>query len=310
MRYQDYYRVMGIPRDALPEDIRRAYRRLARKYHPDVSKELDGEERFKDLQEAYEVLKDSKKRAAYDRLGTLYQAGEEFRPPSGDESDFWAGGVTNDDAERFSDFFETLFGSSATHSQNRKFRDWSFSAEKGSECRRVSITLEEAFQGTVRVLQVSNLERGEKGTLSVKIPAGATQGSRIRLPHPRSQRRSDKGGRDLCLEIAIAPHPFYRLEGKDIYLDLPISPWEAALGAAKVAVPTLGGLVEVKLPAVAYSGQRLRLRGRGLPGNPPGDQYAILQIQVPPVTTHLHRELYERMAREMPFEPRANLGRS
>jgi len=306
MRYQDYYRVMGVPRDAQPEDIRCAYRRLARKYHPDVSKESDAEERFKDLQEAYEVLKDSDKRAIYDRLKTSPRTDENLRSSSGEEIGFGVGGFA--DTERFSDFFEALFGGSFRSKNNRSKR-WSFDTKTEVERARVAITLEEAFLGTVRTVQTMGLEKGVVRTLSVKIPSGVTQGSSIRYPAHDSQNQGGEGAYDLSLEIEIVPHLLYRLKGKDVYLDLPISPWEAALGA-KVAVLTLGGVVEAKLPAVAYSGQHLRLRGRGLPGHPPGDQYVILQIQVPPANTHIQRELYERMAREMPFDPRANLGRS
>lgn len=316
MKFKDYYETLGVSRDAGQEDIKRAYRHLARKYHPDVSKEPDAEARFKEIGEAYEVLKDKEKRAAYDRLGANWRAGEEFTPPPEWEAAFnfrdfgnLGGGVGG---FGFSDFFETLFGGS------RRSPGAGFAgrpAQRGGDERaKVRISLEEAYGGTDRALQLQVPEGDAYGqitlrtrTLRVKIPRGVTPGQQIRLA---GQGQSGLGGGargDLYLEVQIEPHSLFRVEGKDVYLNLPIAPWEAALGAT-VKVPTLGGYVDVKVPAGSQSGRKLRLKGRGLGGAHAGDQYVIIQIVVPDANTEPARELYHRMAREMPFNPRAHMG--
>ena len=313
MEYKDYYKVMGVPRDASQEEIKRAYRKLARKYHPDVSKEPDAEEKFKELGEAYEVLKDPEKRRAYDQLGGQWRHGEEFRPPPGWETDFGftGGGFTGADMGGFSDFFESLFG---------QFRPGSTTYRTGFRARgedlhsRLTISLEEAYQGTVRTVAVKLPSYDETGrlqyrerTLKVRVPKGMTRGQRIRL--------AGEGGRglgegappgDLYLEIDFEPHPFFQAEGKDISLDLPVTPWEAALGA-RVDVPTLGGMVEMKVPAGSQTGRRLRLKGRGLPGDPSGDQFVELRIETPPADSEAAREAYRRLAEVVSFHPRSRL---
>ncbi len=301
MEYKDYYKILGVSRDATQEEIKRAYRRLARKYHPDVSKAPDAEERFKEIAEAYEVLKDPEKRAAYDQLGT-HRPGEEFRPPPGWEERFGFGG-----AGGFEDIFEALFGFGRP-------RERGFRMRGQDEHAKILITLEDAYRGATKTVQLQVPEMEPDGrivtrtrTLQVRIPRGVTPGQQIRLPGQGAPGIGGGPHGDLYLEIDFQPHPLYRVEGKDIYLDLPITPWEAALGA-KVKVPTLGGPVEVKIPPGARSGQKLRLRGRGLPGHPPGDQYVVLQIATPPATTEKARAFYRKMAQEMPFNPRAHLG--
>ncbi|MFP5464195.1 MAG: DnaJ C-terminal domain-containing protein [Gammaproteobacteria bacterium] len=296
MEYKDYYKTLGVARDASTEDIKRAYRKLARKYHPDVSKEANAENRFKDVAEAYEVLKDADKRAAYDQLGSNWQAGQGFSPPPD-----WHGGKgfefrSSGGGADFSDFFDSLFGRSSAGSHGPQRR----SARGEDQQARVQITLEDAFHGSTRAVNLSQ-PGGRSRTLEVRIPKGVRAGQRIRLAGQGSN------GGDLYLEIEFAPHRLYRLEGADLYLDLPITPWEAALGAT-VKVPTPGGTVELNIPAGSQSGDKLRLRGRGLPATPtPGDQYVVLKMVTPPAQTDAARELYQRLASELPLDPRRAL---
>lgn len=268
MEYQDFYKTLGVSRDATQDEIKRAYRKLARKYHPDVSKESNAEQQFKEVGKAYKVLSDSEKRAAYDQLGTGWQAGQEFRPPPG-----WETGGAGAQFD-FSDFFDNIFGGHR-HSTHQS----PFQTTEEKQQTKIAISLEEAYQGTTRILQLQAPERHSTGQvrmsnrkLNVKIPKGVIQGQKIRL--------STGMGRDLYLEIEFQPHRLYRAEKRDIYLTLPITPWEAALGCT-VAVPTLGGNVTMKIPAGSESGQKMRLKGRGFPGNPPGAHYVVLQLVTP-----------------------------
>jgi curved DNA-binding protein len=316
MQYKDYYRILGLGREASQEDVKRAYRKLARKYHPDVSKERDAEERFKEVNEAYEVLKDPQKRAAYDQLGAGWKPGQDFTPPpgwSGSGFDFGGGGFTGSDASHFSDFFEMLFGGPSP--LGRSGRRPGFASRGSDERARISVTLEEAYRGTTRTLELQVPETDAHGrtrmrarSLKVKVPAGVTQGQQIRLGGQGTPGPGGGASGDLYLEVDLLPHPLFRVEGRDIQLSLPITPWEAALGAT-VAVPTLGGTVDLKIPADSQSGRKLRLNGRGLPGPAPGDQIVVLQIVTPPADSDAARDLYRRMARELPFNPRAYLGR-
>ncbi len=310
MKYRDYYQILGVARDAPAEDIKKAYRRLARKYHPDVSKEPGAEERFKEVAEAYEVLRDADKRAAYDRLGNNWKAGQEFRPPPGWQGRHgqpFTGGFGGGD---FSDFFESLFGNLGGLGGFAGARG--FQSAGADQTVPLEISLEEAYHGGNRALQLQVPERNPGGqtttrarTLNVKIPAGVTTGQKIRLT---GQGGAGLGGGpkgNLYLEVTIRPHPLYQIQGRDITLELPLAPWEAALGS-KVEVPTLGGSVTLNIPANARNGQTLRLRGRGLPGQPPGDQLAVLRIVNPPADSEPARELFRRMERELPFNPRAH----
>ncbi len=315
MQYKDYYKILGVAKGADADTIKKAYRRLARKYHPDVSKERDAETRFKEVGEAYEVLKDSNKRSAYDRLGSGYQSGQDFRPPPGWEqyqTGFGGGGASRgggggfSGAEGFSDFFESLFAGGG--------RRGGFSQRGQDDQAKVLITLEDAYQGASRNLQLQVPELDGQGrtrmrrrTLQVKIPPGVTQGQKIRLAGQGGRGRGGAANGDLLLELEFQTHPLYQADGKDITLHLPVSPWEAALGA-KVPVPTLGGRVELKLPAGARSGQKMRLKGKGLPGRPAGDQFVVFEIQNPPGLSTEQREFYERMARAGEFNPRAHMG--
>lgn len=313
MEFKDYYAILGVDRDASQDDIKRAYRKLARKYHPDVSKEPDAENRFKEIGEAYEVLKDPEKRKAYDQLGSGYHQGEDFRPPPGWEPGFEFSGGGFTDAGDFSDFFESLFGRGFARGAGSGRRGGGFRASGQDVVARIEITLEEAYNGGTRQISLPRHEMTSDGrvresqqTLNVRIPKGITDGQRIRLSGQGEPGIGGGSPGDLYLEVHFRPHPRFHVEGRDIFLHLPIAPWEAALGA-QVTVPTLGGEVGLKVPAGSQSGRKLRLKGRGLPGDPHGDQYVVLRIVVPRPETDAQRALYERMAREMPFNPRKDL---
>jgi curved DNA-binding protein len=316
MEFKDYYKIMGLSHDATQDEIKRTYRRLARKYHPDVSKEPNAEERFKEVGEAYEVLKDPEKRAAYDRLlKGEYRPGEEFRPPPGWDSgfEFSGGGFTGADTSQFSDFFESLFGAGSPFGA-RSYRRGGYARRGEDHHARIQISLEDAYRGATRTLTLEVPAVDNQGhvvtrshTLNVKIPAGVSEGQQIRLAGQGAPGVGDAPAGDLYLEVLLAPHPLYRAEGRDIYLTFPIAPWEAALGA-KVTVPTLGGKVDMKIPAGAQSGQKLRLKGRGLPGRSPGDQYLVLQIRTPKPSTESQKQLYKQLAEAIPFNPRAHMG--
>ena len=317
MRYKDYYQVMGVSRTASQDEIKRAYRKLARKFHPDVSKEKDAEEKFKELQEAHEVLRDPEKRAAYDQLGADWRQGQDFRPPpdwgKGFEHSRGRGG--GEAPGEFSDFFSELFGQRSpfggARGPGRPGRG--FAAAGQDHVARVEIDLEDAFRGGARNIELRTPEVTGDGhvtvrprTLRVSIPAGVTEGQQIRLAGQGSPGIGGGPAGDLFLEITIRPHPLFKIEGHDVTLTLPVAPWEAGLGET-VSVPTLGGSVDMKLPVGAHAGQTLRLRGRGLPGTPPGDQYVLLKIVLPPDSPQA-RQLFEQMKREVPFDPRAGLG--
>ena len=292
MQFRDYYETLGVARGASQDDVKRAYRRLARKYHPDVSKESNAEARFKEVGEAYEVLKDPEKRAAYDRFGKDWKHGQEFRPPPGWERQFNFGGGGFSGTSGFSDFFETLFGQGGFQGARGPMR-----AQGGDQSVRIEIPLEDAFRGATRNITI----RGR--TLSVRIPAGVTEGQRIRLSGQGGAGAGGGRAGDLYLTVTHKTHPLFRTEGRDVHLKLPIAPWEAALGAT-VAVPTLGGKVDLKVPRGSRAGRTLRLKERGLPGRPGGDQYVTLEIVAPPADTPEAEALYRKMAAAMDFDPR------
>ncbi len=313
MQYKDYYKIMGVPRGASADEIRRAYRKLARKYHPDVSKEADAEARFKELGEAYEVLKDPEKRAAYDQLGANWKAGQNFRPPPDWAPDFdFRTGTGGDSA--FSDFFESLFGQRFGAGGGGARRQHGFRARGEDHHAKVLIDLADAYTGATRSIALSTPEVDSQGhvttkqrSLNVRIPKGVRQGQRIRLSGQGTPGLGDGPAGDLYLEIEFRPHPFYRVEGRDVYLDLPVTPWEAALGA-KVKVPTPDGTVDLTIPKGSRSGRRLRLKGRGIPSSTPGDLYVLPQITLPPADSEAARSLYRKMAEELPYNPRSKLG--
>jgi curved DNA-binding protein len=316
MQFKDYYDTLGVKRGASADEVKRAYRKLARKYHPDVSKERNAESKFKDVQEAYEVLKDPEKRATYDRLGRDYRPGQQFRPPPGWEQFGPSGSHRfSSDLNGFSDFFSTLFGgaggagaggpsgfAAGGGAQGGSFAGGSAASGAGFGRRQaeadagvVEITVEEAFSGTKRRVAIN--ESGRSRQVDVQVPAGIADGQALRIG-------AGSGHPSLIFRVKVLAHPLYLLSGKDVQIDLPLAPWEAALGA-KVAVPTLGGTVELTIPPGAQSGQKLRLRGRGMPAAPNGDQIVIIKLVTPAADSAVAREAYERMKRELRFDPRA-----
>jgi curved DNA-binding protein len=333
MEYRDYYKILGVERAATADQIKTAYRRLARKFHPDVSKEKNAEERFKEVQEAYEVLRDAEKRAAYDQLGADWKSGQQFRPPPDWGSGYEFSGAPppgggrrqrgsgaragNGEFEQadFSDFFSSLFGGGSPFAGAGggpgAHGPGAHGAGRGGQDHhaRVEISLEEAFKGTTRTFELRRPEAKPDGsvemgthTVRVTIPAGVTEGQLIRLAGQGG------GGGDLYLETDILPDRLFQLEGRDVTLTFPVAPWEAALGAP-VTVPTLSGAVEMKVPAGSQTGQKLRLRGRGLPGSPAGDQYVQLKVVLPSAGTPEAKAVYEEMRAKLQFDPRADLKR-
>lgn len=309
VEYQDYYKILNVPREASAEEIKKQYRHLARKYHPDVSTETNAEEKFKRIQEAYAVLKDPKKRKAYDNMGNHWQQGQGFTPPPQWEWGFQKNQEARGPSE-FSDFFETLFGS--LHTQGRTRREF---VQKGEDLQaKLVITLEEAFHGVSKVLELpetildpaTGQYTRRTRTIRVNVPAGVVPGQNMRLSGQGAPGVGNAPPGDLYLEVHLRTHPVFTLKNKDILLNLPVTPWEAALGA-KIMIPTLGGPVALSLPPNSQTGKQLRLKGRGLPGNPSGDQYVTLVIHTPPAITPQEKNLYETMAKEMSFNPRKAL---
>ena len=314
MEFKDYYEILGVDEDASADEIKRAYRRLARKYHPDVSREGDAEVRFKEINEAYEALKDPDKREAYDEVRrSPFRNGGQFEPPPGWQfkTEFPGGGFATTDAGAFSDFFRTLFGDAMPFGGGPSEHRSPFSARGEDVEDRLEVTLEEAFHGGRRQLQLAIPKRRSDGrverqqrTLNVSIPAGVTDGRRIRLRGQGGAGTGDGQAGDLLLEIHVGPHATYGLDGRDVTLALPVAPWEAALGAA-VKTPTLKGEVDLRIPPGSGTGTKLRLRGRGLPGSPPGDQIVTIAVDTPAATTDEQKDLYRRMAQSFDFDPRA-----
>jgi len=314
VKFQDYYETLGVDRGASQEQIQTAYRKLARKLHPDVNKSPDAEEKFKRLNEASEVLKDPEKRRRYDSLGENWQAGQDFSPPPGWEFfgarpgagrgfrfDMSGGDFEESPFSGFSDFFEILFGGQP-NGRGRAGRSgraaWARATPGEDREAEIAISLEEAHRGVRKTL---TLEGGK--TLEVNIPAGTTDGHRLRLRGQGGGGGAQAG--DLYLRVRLAPHPLFRLNGQDLELEVPVAPWEAALGS-RIEVPLLEGKATLKLAAGAQSGQRLRLRGKGLAhrGGGPGDLYAVIRIVVPGSLSARERELYEELSRVSIFQPR------
>lgn len=317
MDFKDYYAVLGVSESASPEEIKKSYRKLARKYHPDVSKEDNADEKFKDLGEAYEVLKDPEKRAEYDQLRKYgAQSDGSFQPPPGwqSASGFGGGGYTDTDSRQFSDFFEQMFGGGQSAGsgaggfrQNVRMRGEDVHA-------RLALFLEEVFNGSEKQVSFTVHEADEQGrvvarqkTLKVKIPAGMREGQHLRLKGQGSPGYGGAAPGDLLIEVELAPHPLFSVEGRDVVVTVPVAPWEAALGAT-VTVPTVGSKVNVKVPKGTSSGRKLRLKGKGLPGKHPGDQLVILQIAIPEQHSAEAEKLYEQLAEaEKAFNPRSKL---
>lgn len=333
--YKDYYEILGVKRDASQQDIDRAYRKLARKYHPDVSKEADAEAKFKELGEAYEVLKDPEKRKRYDALGANWRQGQTFTPPPGWESMFAGAGGRRAHRQgdgatggfgQFSDFFEALFGDgdlSGFGGRNVQF-DFGNGGPQGYRAQprprkgrsheaEVTISLEDAFSGATKTIALETAETSPDGAvrrstknLKVKIPPGTADGSRIRLAGQGEQGAAGGPAGDLFLKVKLAKHPRFEAEGSDLRTTVPVAPWEAALGA-QVRVETLEGPVNIKVPPGTSSGKTMRLRGKGLPikgKGKHGDLYAEIRIVMPDKLTHQERELYEQLRDVSPFKPR------
>lgn len=317
MEFKDYYTTLGIERDATQDAVKRAYRKLARKFHPDINKAADAEQRFKEVGEAYEVLHDTEKRAAYDKFGKDWQAGQDFDPPPNWDKDFefTGGGYTEGDASQFSDFFESLFGARQGGAGPFAGQQRQYSGKGQDLHAKIGINLEDSYRGTKQSLTLQRPTVNESGhvitrphTLEVSIPKGVIAGQQIRLA---GQGAAGIGGGphgDLFLEIIFNKHPHFTPDKRDIMLTLPITPWEAALGAT-LAVPTLGGKVELTIPAGSQTGNKLRLKGRGLStAKNIGNQYVTLAIMVPKPETETHTELFRSMEEQMSFNPRSNLG--
>ena len=314
--YKDYYKIMGVARDVGQDELKRVYRRLARKYHPDVSKEANAEARFKEVQEAYEVLKDPQKRAAYDQLGSNWRQGQEFRPPPDWGQNFEFSGGSFGEEGGFSDFFSSLFGQRPGTRARGGVGGRGFAMAGDDQVATIEIDLEDSFRGGTQTIELKGPQLGDDGrvtvqprTLKITIPAGIVEGQRIRLAGQGSPGHGGGPSGDLYLEVKFRKHRLFQAEGRDVTLTLPVAPWEAALGAT-VPTPTLAGTVDLRIPPNAKSGQRMRLKGRGLPGSTQndgvGDQYVVLKIVLPPADSPQARELYERMQRELPFDPRSD----
>ncbi|WP_416137328.1 DnaJ C-terminal domain-containing protein [Halomonas sp. HK25] len=312
MEFKDYYQVLGVAKTATAEEIKKAYRKLARKFHPDVSKEPEAEQRMQEINEAKAVLSDPEKRLAYDQLAQQYRSGQDFQPPPDWDAGFEFSGRGFEEADlgEFSDFFANLFGQAGRAGGGRR------GYQKRGEDRhaKVVIDLEDAYQGatrgiTLHVPQVDAQGRvvSREHTLSVRIPKGVKEGQHIRLTGQGGPGVSGGQAGDLYLEIHFTPDARYRVEGRDVYQRVAVAPWEAALGAS-IETPTPSGPVKLKVPAGSQTGRRLRLKGRGIPGPERGDLYVELEVVLPPADTDKARELYETMADELAFDPRQRKG--
>jgi curved DNA-binding protein len=306
VEYKDYYQALGVDKSASADDIKKAYRKLVRKYHPDVSKLKDADAKTKEINEAYDVLGDAEKRAAYDELGSGRRAGQEFRPPPEWASTFGGGDV---DSDFFSDLFAHVGRRSRAGGMGGGYQ------MRGEDIHAaITINLEDAYHGATRTVTMRVPQHAASGRmatqdkqLDVKIPKGVLPGQQLRLS---GQGQPGVGGGppgDLYLEIQFNPDPRYRIEGADVYETVPMTPWEAALGA-KINVPTPSGEVEVGVPPGSQTGRKLRLKGRGIPARAPGDLYLVLEVVLPPADSDKARQLYETMARELAFNPRARTG--
>lgn len=313
MEYKDYYQILGVERSATNDQIKAAYRRLARKYHPDVSKEADAEVRFKEMKEAYEVLKDAEKRQAYDQFGKDWKAGQDFQPPPDWGREYAHSGGGFDQTAGFSDFFDSLFGARAGGGHGQPRGDMRMDGQDVTA--RIAVSLEDAFSGATRQISIDLPEVDSSGRmankrrkLNVKIPKGIIAGQRIRLENQGGGGvGSGAQPGDLYLQVDLEPHSVYEARERDIYVVLPITPWEAALGRT-VKAPTLAGPVDLKIPAGSQAGKKLRLKGRGLPGKTPGDEYVELKIVMPTKVDDKAKSLYEELERAQAFNPRSALG--
>lgn len=313
----DYYKTLGVSKDVSDVDLKKAYRKMARKYHPDVSKEVNAEDKFKDVQAAYDVLKDAEKRKLYDQFGDNWSQAKQAKDQGFDprSAGFGGGGrsgfdgfgdnvhVYNTGGAGHDDMFESIFGGGRQSRQPQK--------AKGKDVRAtIEVDLEEAYSGSSRTFQVAIPQADGSQTpkaLKVKVPQGVVDGQQIRLTGQGAPGVNGGANGDIYLKIHVKPHAYFKPNGSDIYLDLPLTPWEAALGS-KIKVPTLGGVIELNIPADAKSGQKMRLKGRGLPAQTAGDQYCVLQIVTPPADSEESKQFYQTMSEKFTFNPREGLG--
>ncbi len=312
MKFKDYYASLGVPRTATQDEIKSAYRKLARKYHPDVSKEPEAEARFKEMGEAYKVLKDPETRAAYDQVGNQRQDGQEFQPPPNWDAGFEFSGrdAGTGDGGDYSDFFESLFGRRAGpgHASQRAMH-----TQGQDHHAKVEIDLKDAYHGAQRsislrmpVMDAQGRVSSQERKLDIHIPKGIREGQHLRLNGQGGPGLGQGKAGDLYLEIVFRPHPHYRVDGRDVYFDLPLAPWEAALGGS-ITAPTPEGTVHLTIPPGSSAGRKLRLKGQGIPGNPAGDLYAVLVIALPPASDERAKEAYRAMAQAFDFNPRTHL---
>lgn len=311
MQYKDYYATLGVTRDASADEIKKAFRKLARKYHPDVSKETDAEKKMQEVNEAYTVLSDTEKRAAYDQLGRNYQSGQDFQPPPDWDSGFEFSGrdFSSHNAGDFSDFFSQLFGSMEA---SRGSRGAGVRMRGEDHHAKVVLDIEDSFNGTTKQISLRTVNTDAQGrpvlaprTLNVKIPVGVAEGQTIRLAGQGSAGFGGGPPGDLLLQVQFNPHDSLRVTGRDLHLTLKLAPWEAALGCV-LPITLPGGEIKVRVPANAQSGQQLRVRGKGLPGSPPGDLLLDMQVVLPPADSEKARQFYESMSHELAFDPRAD----
>lgn len=309
MEYKDYYEVLGVSRSATQDEIKRAYRKLARKYHPDVSKDPMAETRFKEVGEAYKVLKEADTRAAYDQMGSQWKSGQEFQPPPDWDTGFEFRGrdFGIGDTGEFSEFFESLFGRAGRAGARRQPH-----AQGEDHHAKVEIELEDAYRGAQRSVSLRVPVQDHQGrvttaerTLNVSIPKGIREGQHLRLSGQGGPGMGEGPAGDLYLEIAFRRHPLFRVDGRDVYFDLPVAPWEAALGATANA-PTPEGSVKLSIPSGSSGGRKLRLKGKGIPGNPPGDLYAVLAVVLPPADNEAIKGAYRALQEASGFDPRAH----
>jgi curved DNA-binding protein len=308
MEYQDYYKILGVERSATPDQIKQAYRKLARKYHPDVSKEADAEKHFKEIGEAYTVLKDAEKKAAYDQMGSNWSQGQGFTPPPNWDSgyEFRGDGTSQDHSE----FFESIFGQRAARHEQRNAQ---FNIPGEDHHAKIEIDLRDSYLGAERsiglkmpAIDKDGRIRMQERTLEVKIPQGIRSGQHLRLAGQGSPGFGSGKAGDLYLEIAIKSDPIFKVDGKDVSVDLPLAPWEAALGCA-VALPTPTGKVELNIPENTMAGKKLRLKGKGIPGKEPGDLYAVIRLVTPPASTDAEKEAYRTLSKSFMFNARENV---
>jgi curved DNA-binding protein len=321
MDFKDYYNILGVKKNATPDQIKKEYRKLARKYHPDVSKDDDAEQKFKDIAEAYEVLKDPEKRKAYDQFGSNWKSGQQQQQNQseyqqtrgagyGSAAGFDFGGGFGD-AGQYSDFFESLFGGD----QRRRSSARQVFRKKGEDVNAsIKIPLEDAYHGSTKriTFEIPSVSPdgkivNKKVSLNVKIPIGIKNGQKIRLAGQGASGYNGGDAGDMYIKIQIEKHRIFNFEGADIYLNLPIAPWEAALGAS-VNVPTPAGTIKLKIPAGTSQGNKLRLKGKGIPAKSAGDMYVVINIVLPPASDNKARKIYEEM-KELNFNPRTNFGR-